>query len=208
MTNKIEFSDDPNYKNNDKIKDWHGEYPKIFEKHNNFRSMLSTHDRSCVFYYNGQAFQTVQHALQYMKFSLQNNPAAKSFSLSSKATLSRRSAKRANRIGSRLHMTSEEKKKWDMLHDILIAEITEEKYAQNAHTLFAAVLCATKDAELWFVDESSNSQTKKVRVYYLEQIRERLQLVLNVVESCFDAYPALRTLRVGSPAAEQGTTSP
>jgi len=184
MVSTIEFSNDPAFKKNIKIENWVGDYPAIFQRHRTFRFMLSTHDVSCSFVYNGLAFKTVQHALQYMKYTLQNDTAAKHFSLTSNTSLAKRSARRAYRIGSRLSMTAEQKKKWDAMHDILVAEIMDEKYAQNAHAPIAQVLCATQTAELWFVDQNDDGREKKIRAHYLEQIRDRLQIVRNVVESC------------------------
>ena len=181
MVSTIEFSNDPAFKKNSIIENWVGDYPAIFKSNKTFRFMLSTHDVSCTFVYNGLAFKTVQHALQYMKYSLQNDTAAKLFSLTSNAGLAKRSARRAYRIGSRLSMTAEQKKKWDAMQDILVAEITNEKYAQNAHAPIAHILCATQNAELYFIDQNNE---KKVRAHYLEQIRDRLQIVRNVVESC------------------------
>ena len=175
---RYEFSHDMS---NNNLYD-HSKLPKLLKKNKNFLSTFSTFDVSCCFEYNGLKFKTVQHALQYMKYSLQKLNSSDMFSLKSNSALSKRSARRANRIGLRLPMSSEQKKTWNAMEDILIAEITEEKYAQNAHTLFAQLLCATENKELWCIEQNNF----KKRAFYLEHIRERLQLVINVVNLCFE----------------------
>ena len=55
------------------------------------------------------------------------------------------------------------------MEDILIAEITEEKYAQNAHTLFAQLLCATENKELWCIEQNNeNKKLFKTQIHHID----------------------------------------
>lgn len=135
-----------------------GEYKNL---PNNFRKVLSNF-HVYPFKWNGYTWNSIEHAFQAAKISIQDVEKAKLFTIESGDTSDGLYARKRRKC---VVLTNENIKKWNRQKDARMYDISLAKYLQCNEA--ACILKNTGCAELWHIQIRS----KPVRFYHLEKIR-------------------------------------
>lgn len=120
------------------------------------------------FEYGGRTYRTVEHAFHAAKIRLRDPAAADAFTVESGSALGRGGGLDARRQRMMVRLPRDTVLAWDAASPGVMAGIAAAKYAQCPEA--AAVLAATRDAQLWH----AGPRIRPVRFLHLESIREGL----------------------------------
>ena len=131
----------------------------------NWRKILSNfHEYD--FQYNGKWYRTIEHAFQSKKIELEDKEKSEWFSIDSNNDIGKGNGTIAKKNRKLVKLSNENIKKWSLIKNEIMYEISYEKYKQCL--IAKEVLKETKDSELWHIVLRS----KPIRFIHLEKIRE------------------------------------